>query len=90
MLRKKLLTTKKELLTTKLTTNYKKTAFMLIGKKSTPNSHLQISINHNLIDRTNNVKHLGVYLNSDLSWKTHFDNLAKRLSKVCGMIYKLR
>ena len=63
---------------------------MVISNKSNPNSDFQISINHTLINKTNNVKYLGVYLNSDLSWKTHINNLAKRLSKVCGMIYKLR
>ena len=63
---------------------------MVIRNTSNPNSDFQISINYNLIDRTNTVQHLGVYLNSDLSWKTHIDYLAKRLSKVCGMIYKLR
>ena len=74
----------------KLTINYKKSAFMVISNTSNPNSDFQISINHNLIDRTNIVKYLGVYLNSDLSRKTHMDYLAKRLSKVCVMIYKLR
>ena len=63
---------------------------MVISNTSNPNSDFQISINHNLIDRTNTVKYLGVYLNSDLSCKTHIDYLAKRLSKVCGMICKLR
>ena len=72
----------------KLTINYK-SAFMVISNISNPNSDFQISINDNPIDRTNTVKYLGVYLNSDLSWKTHIDYLAKRLSKVCGMIYKL-
>ena len=62
---------------------------MEISYKSNPNSDFQTTINHNLIDRTNNVKYLGVYLNSDLTWKTHLDNLAKKLSKVCGMIHKL-
>ena len=71
-----------------LTINYKKSAFMVISNTSNPNSDFQISINHNLIDRTSTVKYLGVYLNSDLSWKTHVDYLAKRLSKACGMLYK--
>ena len=62
---------------------------MIISNTLNPNSDFQISINHNLIDRTNTVKYLGVYLNSDSSRKTHIDYLAKRLSKVCGMIYKL-
>ena len=74
----------------KLTINYKKSAFVVISNTSNSNSNFQISINHNLIDRTNTVKYLGVYLNSDLFWKTHIDYLAKRLSKVCGVIYKLR
>ena len=74
----------------KLTTNYKKSAFMVISNTPNPNSDFQISINHNFIDRTNTVKYPGVYLNSDFFWKTHIDYLAKRLSKVCGIIYKLR
>ena len=74
---------------TKLTINCKKSAFMMICNTSNPNSDYQISINHNLIDRTNTVKYHGVYLISDLSWKTHIDYLEKRLSKVYGMIYKL-
>ena len=65
----------------KLTINYKKSAFMVICNTSNPNSDFQISENHNLINGTNNVKYLGVYLNSDLSWKTHIDYLAKRLLK---------
>ena len=36
----------------KLTINYKKCAFMVISNTSNPNSDFQISINHNLIDRT--------------------------------------
>ena len=62
---------------------------MIIGNKLNPNSDFQIFINRNFIDRTKNVKYLEVYLNSDLFWKTHIDFLAKRLSKVCGMICKL-
>ena len=63
---------------------------MVISNTSNSNSDFQISINHNLIDRTNNEKYLRVYFNGNLVWITHTDYLAKRLSNACVMIYKLR
>ena len=33
---------------------------------------------------------LGVHLDSKLSWKTHIEKLTCKLSKVCGMINKLK
>ena len=37
----------------------------------------------------NSIKYQGIQLDRELSWRTHIDYLAKKLSKVCGMIYKL-
>ena len=36
------------------------------------------------------MKYLGVFLDNRLSWKIHIDKLSKKLSRVCGMVYKLR
>ena len=63
---------------------------MLISKKPLNDSNFSILINQNLIEKSECVKYLGVYLDNKLSWKTHIDKLCKIVSKVCGMIYKLR
>ena len=47
-------------------------------------SSFKLSINHNLIEETDNVKYLGVHLDNKLSWKIHIDTLTRKLSKVCG------
>ena len=62
---------------------------MLISKKPLNDSNFSDLINLNLIKKSECVKYLGVYLDNKLSWKTHIDKLCKKVSKVCGMIYKL-
>ena len=54
---------------------------MIISNTLNSNSDFQIFINLNLIDRTNNVKYLGVYLNTDLSWKLIQTILQKNCQK---------
>ena len=63
---------------------------MLISKKPLNDSNFSVLINQNLIEKSKCVKYLGVYLDNKLSWRTHKDKICKKVSKVCGMIYKLR
>ena len=74
----------------KLTINYKKSYFMIVGSKNAAVFSFKLSINHNLIEETESVKYLGVHLDNKLSWKIHIDMSTRKLSKVCGVIYKLR
>ena len=74
----------------KLTINYQKSCYMLIRKKSIKTTNFQLNIDHHPIELKNSIRYLGVQLDKELTWKTHIDNLVKKLSKVCGMIYKLR
>ena len=52
--------------------------------------NFKISINHNHIQKTEYVKYLGIYVDNKLSWKVQIGKLCSKISKVCGMIYKLR
>ena len=63
---------------------------MIISKKTQVAIDFKPSINHNLIKQTDNLRYLGVYLDNKLSWKSHIDILRTKLSKICGIIYKLR
>ena len=74
----------------KLTINYKKSSYMLVGKKRTKITNFRLYVDHYPIELKNSIKYLGINLDRELSWENHIDYLAKKLSKVCGMIYKLR
>ena len=63
---------------------------MIVGNKNAAVSSSKLSINHNLIEETDDVKYLGVHLDNKLSWKIHIGMLKHKLSKICGVIYKFR
>ena len=46
--------------------------------------------NHNNIPLTNSVKYLGVILDNKLTWQPHIEQIRVKLSRACGMIFKLR
>jgi len=60
------------------------------GKINVKMNVFKMYINQNLIYFKDNVKYLSFYFDNKLTWKTYIDNLCKKLSKVCGMIYNLR
>ena len=75
----------------KLSINYKKSCFILVTKKPINSFNFIVSINLNHIQKTEYVKYLGIYVDNKLSWKVQIDKLiCSKISKVCGMIYKLR
>ena len=51
---------------------------------------IRIKIRNKRITEENDVKFLGVLLDSTLSWKPHITELSKKLSKTIGIFYKLR
>ena len=74
----------------KLTLNYKKSNYMIIGSNHSKTNKFKLKSNHNTISQTSNVKYLGVFLDDQLSWQPHIDQTIKKLSRACGMIFKLR
>ena len=62
----------KWMISNKLTLNYKRSCYMLISKKLLNDSNFfQVLINQNLIEKSECVKYLGVYVDNKLSWRTH-------------------
>ena len=73
----------------KLSLNVGKTHYMLFSNKlkSLPGNVL---INNTTLSQVESTKFLGIYIDSDLSWKMHFDYLCKLLSRNTGILYKLK
>ena len=70
---------KKWLTSNKLSLNSAKTEFMLIGsrqKLSTLSSPPELSIDNVPIEKVTSVKSLAVFIDENLRWQTHIDNLS--------------
>ena len=79
------------MISNKLTINCKKSYYMIVGNtKSVDKAKFNLTINHNLIKKSEFVKYLGVFLDDKLSWKIHIEKICQKLSRVCGMMHKLR
>ena len=72
----------------KLTINYAKSKYILFTNDKVAN--FNVFMNNNLIERVHNIKYLGIYIESDLTWVHHINHLVIKLRQACGLIYKLR
>jgi len=61
---------------------------LLTSRKLNPASLKAIINNH--ISPEDHLKHLGVLLDSKLSWKPHVQKVKTQLSKACGILSKLK
>ena len=88
---KELRTVDKWLTTNRLALNVNKSHFVLFHSSSNiPHRKIRIKIRNKSITEENDVKFLGVLLDSTLSWKPHITELSKKLSKTIGIFYKLQ
>lgn len=74
----------------KLSLNCKKTSAMIFHM---PNKHVEypeIKINEVPIAYVKEFNYLGIILNENLNWKAHIDYICKKLSKVVGILNKLK
>ena len=58
-------------------------------KKSLPITR-QIIIENNVLEQVDNIKFLGVYIDQHLTWKTHVNFIAAKISKSVGLLYKAK
>ena len=73
----------------KLTLNTEKTKCMFFHKRRKVN-HMQFTINNKHIDIVLQFSFLGVLLDENLSWKNHIDMVTNKLSKLIGILHKLK
>ena len=73
----------------KLSLNYSKTSYMLIGPRGKRLHDFTVKINDNTISQTSSTKYLGVYIDDKLTWSNHITNLEKTISRSVGIFYRI-
>jgi len=70
--------------------NIEKTKYMLFKTKNTrtPDNLPPLYLGGQKIDRVNNYKFLGIYVDDKLTWKTHIQHICTKLSKTTGILYR--
>ena len=73
----------------KLTLNLSKTKYIVFGNRSI-NTNKKLTINTMEIERVNEVKFLGVLIDSKLCWKPHINYIKTKISKSTAILYKVK
>ena len=73
----------------KLAVNVDKTKSMLFHKRR-PVTPIQFSINNRIIDVVQHFNYLGIMLDADMSWKTHVAMVRNKLSRINGILHRLK
>ena len=77
----------------KLTVNNAKTEFILIAsiqKLSQFTESPSLTINENAIEQVTSAKSLGVYVDHNINWKCHIENISKKIACAIGVIKRIR
>ena len=72
----------------RLSLNISKTNFVVFQAKNKPKSPVTILINNKAIDEVEEVKYLGIIVDSKMTFKTHINELKKKISRSIGILYK--
>ena len=62
---------------------------MIVSKRTLDTSNFNFLLITTKLKKKH-VKYHGVYIDDKLTWKNQIDHLCSKLSKVCGMVFKLR
>ena len=74
----------------KLSLNANKTKFMVFHSDKKTVRYPKLHINATEIERTDHFNFLGLQLNHNLKWNTHINYVSLKISKVTGLLYKLK
>ena len=91
---KDLASVSKWLLANKLTLNKSKTEFMLIGSRQRLRSFVRHSPSLNIggaqISQVPSTKSLGIYIDENLTWNVHIENLSRKIASGIGAVKRIR
>ena len=74
----------------KLSLNATKTKCMLFQKTNKLSLDINLDILDTPIEFVENFNFLGIIIDKKLTWKPHVDNIAKKISKTCGILSRLK
>ena len=74
----------------KLSLNTKKTKFMIFHTAQRHVAYPSLYLNNVDIERVTQFNFLGLILNSQLTWKNHTEHISTKISKIIGVIYRLK
>ena len=77
----------------KLTLNMTKTEFMLIASRQKLSQFTEspsLTINENSIEQVTSAKSLGVYVDQNINWECHIENISKKIACAIGAIKRIR
>ena len=69
--------------------NVGKSKYMIFSK-SKEQFTTRLSVNHNILDRENEMIHLGLWISQDLSWEKHISEVCKKTYPKLKMLTKLK
>lgn len=84
-----LLQVKEWLLANRLTLNANKTYYIIFGLKKVP-ENVTVSVDGHALERKKSGKFLGVILDEKLTFKEHIEFVTQKISRLCGLLYKLK
>lgn len=73
-----------------LSLNLSKTKYMILHspRRSVP-PHSDLMVQSTKIDKVDNFKHLGLDIDSKLTWSNHVNTLQRNISSMCGLLWKV-
>ena len=74
----------------KLSLNVSKTKFMCLHAPQKVMTYPILKINNINIERVTDFNFLGLIISSNLKWNKHIDHIALKISKVTGILYRLK
>ena len=74
----------------RLALNISKTNFVIFAAKNKPMKNVTILINKKAIQQVQYVKYLGVLIDSQLTFAQHISSVVKKVSRVTGLMYRIR
>ena len=79
------------LIVNRLSLNIEKTNFVLFHPFNKPcKNKITLKIQNKAISEKDNVKYLGIMIDSGLTWQAHIDHVSKKISRTIGLLYKIR
>ena len=74
----------------KLSLNAQNTKLMFFHKKQKHVDEINVQTNGTKIEHVESFNFLGIMLNENLTWKSHIEMVGKKISKVMGILYRLK